>query len=109
MLWLFACGILTVVFVYGWVACDGDVSYGRLGKFPMPALFTWAPIVPPLVVSLKVATLDRTARTVFGDVGKAVAGLVVSVAIAASMPYLAAAVGGYEHDPAMDVPVESPD
>lgn len=50
VLWLFACGILTAVFVYGWVAYDGDVSYGRLGKFPLPAVFTWALILPPLVV-----------------------------------------------------------
>ncbi|MEQ9331310.1 hypothetical protein [Thalassobaculum sp.] len=293
VLWLFACGVLTAVFVYGWVAYDGDVSYGRLAKFPQPELFTWALVLPPfvvlvltrfgipvsttfliltsftaaalpsmllkslagygvaflvgivvymavsrafyskllatsgqpprsywvalqwistaflwsqwlvqdlanifaylprkldgtwlvfalivmlllhailfylrggaiqgivtsktntqdirsatvidfcyaliliffkelsqvpmsttwvflgllagrelaLVVSLKVATLDRTARTVFGDIGKAVAGLVVSIAIAASMPYIAAYTGAYAHDPAMDR-VVSPD
>lgn len=50
VLWLFACGILTAVFIYGWVAYDGDVSYGRLKKFPLPDLFTWALILPPLVV-----------------------------------------------------------
>lgn len=50
LLWLFAGAILTTVFIYGWVAYDGDVSYGRLSKFPMPDLFTWALILPPLVV-----------------------------------------------------------
>ena len=50
VLWLFACTILVAVFVYGWIAYDGDISYGRLEKFPMPGLFTWALIMPPLVV-----------------------------------------------------------
>lgn len=50
LLWLYAGGILTVVFLYGWAANDGDVSYGRLVNFPMPETFTWALILPPFVV-----------------------------------------------------------
>lgn len=50
VLWLFAGGILTVVFFYGWFAYDGDISYGRLETFPIPDLFTWALVLPPLIV-----------------------------------------------------------
>ncbi len=51
VLWLFACGILTVVFVYGWVTGGGDVSYGRLEKFPMPpGGITWVQVIPPLFI-----------------------------------------------------------
>lgn len=50
LLWLYACGILTAVFFYGWFVNDGDIAYGRLEKFPMPDLFTWALILPPFVV-----------------------------------------------------------
>lgn len=50
VLWLFAGGILTAVFFYGWFAYDGDISYGRLEKFPIPDLFTWALVLPPLIV-----------------------------------------------------------
>jgi phosphate/sulfate permease len=50
LLWLFASGVLTVVFVYSWVVYDGDIAYGRLEKFPMPEVFTWALILPPIVV-----------------------------------------------------------
>lgn len=35
VLWLFACSVLTAVFVYGWIANQGDVSYCRLKKFPL--------------------------------------------------------------------------
>ena len=61
-----------------------------------------------LVVSLKVSSLDRATRTTLGDMGKAVAGMAISVVIAMSMPYLAAYTGGYSHDPDA-VPVVSPD
>ncbi|MBT7759118.1 MAG: hypothetical protein HN732_17445 [Rhodospirillaceae bacterium] len=50
LLWLFASTVLTVVFIYSWVVYDGDIAYGRLEKFPMPEVFTWALILPPIVV-----------------------------------------------------------
>lgn len=50
VLWLFASAILTAVFFYGWIAYDGDISYGRLEKFPIPDLFTWALVLPPFIV-----------------------------------------------------------
>lgn len=51
MLWLYACAILVFVFVYGWYLNFGDVTYGRLEKFPMPTMgFTWLHIIPPLAI-----------------------------------------------------------
>ncbi len=51
VLWIFACGILTVVFVYGWISYDGDVSYGRLVNFPFPeGGISWVQVIPPLFI-----------------------------------------------------------
>ncbi len=50
VLWMFACGVLTVVFVYSYIVFSGDVTYGRLEKFPMPEPFTWIYVVPPFVL-----------------------------------------------------------
>lgn len=51
LLWAFACTVLMFVFVYGWYAYDGDVTYGRLAKFPEPSGgLTWLHIIPPLVI-----------------------------------------------------------
>ncbi len=50
VLWLFACGILTVVMCYGFFVV-GDVAYGRLNKFPLPpGGITWVQIVPPIFI-----------------------------------------------------------
>ncbi|TWT31810.1 PstS family phosphate ABC transporter substrate-binding protein [Blastopirellula retiformator] len=51
LLWAFACTVLMFVFVYGWYVNDGDVTYGRLAKFPEPAGgLTWLHIIPPIVI-----------------------------------------------------------
>jgi len=51
VLWLFACSVLMAVFIYGWLVNNGDVSYGRLEKFPMPdGGLSWIYVVPPLVI-----------------------------------------------------------
>ena len=50
MLWLFAGGILVAVFVYGYVAQGGDLSYGRLASVPEIEVYTWWMIVPPVVI-----------------------------------------------------------
>ena len=47
VLWLFGGGVITAVLVYGWVAHDGDVSYGRLEAIPVPEYFSWIYCVPP--------------------------------------------------------------
>ncbi len=50
ILWIFACTILTAVFLYGWFNYNGDISYGRLSKFPTPNPFTWIYIIPPIAL-----------------------------------------------------------
>ena len=39
VLWLFAGGILSLTLLYGYYTYNGDVSYGRLDKYPMPVNF----------------------------------------------------------------------
>jgi hypothetical protein len=49
VLWIFACSILVSVIVAGWILNDGDVAWGRLEKFPMPAGgVSWLHVIPPL-------------------------------------------------------------
>lgn len=50
ILWLFAGGILATTLVIGWFNYGGDVSYGRLEKYPLPSPFAWYYILPPLVL-----------------------------------------------------------
>ena len=50
LLWLFAGGILVAVFVYGYIAEEGDLSYGRLASVPEIQVFTWWMLIPPLVI-----------------------------------------------------------
>ncbi len=50
VLWLFAGSILTFTLVYGWYHYDGDVSYGRLEKYPHPEHFHWYYLLPPIVL-----------------------------------------------------------
>lgn len=53
LLWLYACSILVAVLVYGWVVNVGDVSYGRLEKFPEPlGGVTWLHAIPPIFILL---------------------------------------------------------
>lgn len=52
VLWLYAVGILYAVLIYGWMTHDGDTSYGRLDRIPLPRPFTWIYLVPPLVLLL---------------------------------------------------------
>lgn len=51
-LWLFACVILSIVFLYSWFAYHGDVSYGRLDRIPIPVPFSWIYLVPPVILLL---------------------------------------------------------
>ena len=51
VLWLFASGILAAVLAYGWFFHSGDVSYGRLEKFPAPqGGISWIHAIPPLAL-----------------------------------------------------------
>jgi len=50
VLWIFAMSILTATLVYGFYTNGGDVTYGRLTKFPPPETFSWIYILPPIVI-----------------------------------------------------------
>jgi hypothetical protein len=50
VLWLFASTILCAVMIYGYATNHGDVSYGRLEKFPLPENFSWFYVIPPFVL-----------------------------------------------------------
>ncbi len=50
VLWLFAGSILSATLIYGWATHGGDVSYGRLEKYPIPDPFNWYYLLPPLVL-----------------------------------------------------------
>ncbi len=56
VLWLFAGGILSITLIYGYVTHGGDVSYGRLEKYPMPDPFAWYYILPPIILMLLTRT-----------------------------------------------------
>lgn len=48
VLWAFAAAILTFTLVYGWHLNEGDVSYGRLSKIPLPQHIEWWYLLAPL-------------------------------------------------------------
>ena len=52
VLWIYASSILVVVLILGWIFYGGDVSYGRLEKFPFPPEggLQWYYAVPPLAI-----------------------------------------------------------
>ncbi len=50
VLWLFAMTVLSITLVYGYYTHGGDVSYGRLAKFPPPEHFSWIYLLPPIFV-----------------------------------------------------------
>ena len=50
VLWIFAISVLVATILYGFYTHGGDVSYGRLEKFPPPEHFSWVYLLPPLFV-----------------------------------------------------------
>ena len=50
VLFAFAGTLLTATMLYGWYAYDGDVSYERLSKYPLPQPMGWYYVLPPLVL-----------------------------------------------------------
>jgi len=51
-LFLFAGILLCITMVYGWHINDGDVSYQRLSKYPLPSPLAWYYLFPPLVLMI---------------------------------------------------------
>lgn len=47
-LWLYIGSILVVTLTIGWLS--GDISYGKLAKYPLPEPMTWVYVIPPLVL-----------------------------------------------------------
>lgn len=56
VLWLFAGSILSATLIYGYMTHGGDVSYGRLEKYPLPDPFAWYYLLPPLILMLLTRT-----------------------------------------------------
>lgn len=52
VLWAFTMFVLLVTLLYGYYANGGDISYGRLEKFPAvePAQFSWIYLLPPIFI-----------------------------------------------------------
>ncbi|SFC24957.1 hypothetical protein SAMN05421747_1073 [Parapedobacter composti] len=56
VLWFFAGGILTCTLIFGYLDHGGDVSYGRLEKYPLPDPFEWYFLLPPIILLLLTRT-----------------------------------------------------
>ncbi len=50
VLWGYAAIILSATLIIGWFLNDGDVTYGRLSKIPLPESVGWWFLLPPLVL-----------------------------------------------------------
>lgn len=50
ILWAYAAVILTATLFLGWLFNNGDVTYGRLSKIPLPETIDWWLALPPLVL-----------------------------------------------------------
>jgi hypothetical protein len=50
VLWLFSAGILSATLMAGWFFFDGDVTFGRLDKIPLPDELHWWLLIPPVAL-----------------------------------------------------------
>src|SRR5690606_14234407 len=50
VLWAFAGSILTFTLLFGYFNYGGDVSYGRLEKYPLSTPLAWYFILPPIIL-----------------------------------------------------------
>ncbi|GAA3597700.1 hypothetical protein Q4Q39_20360 [Flavivirga amylovorans] len=48
LLWFYAAIILAITLIYGWFVHNGDVSYGRLIKIPLPDQLEWWYLLAPM-------------------------------------------------------------
>jgi phosphate/sulfate permease len=52
VLWIFAACILAGVLLFGWYWNSGDAAYGLLTSIPLPEVFHWWHVAPPLLLLL---------------------------------------------------------
>jgi phosphate/sulfate permease len=64
ILWAYAASILTATLFVGWWLNNGDVTYGRLSKIPLPETMQWWLVLPPLIL-LIVTQLGLPVSTTF--------------------------------------------
>ncbi len=50
VLWAYASIILAATLFYGWYIHNGDVSYNRLNKIPLPEALMWWHLIAPLIL-----------------------------------------------------------
>ncbi len=50
ILWAYASIILTATLIYGWYFYNGDVSYNRLDRIPLPETLMWWHLIAPLTL-----------------------------------------------------------
>lgn len=50
VLWAYASIILAATLFYGWYIYNGDVSYNRLNKIPLPEALMWWHLIAPLIL-----------------------------------------------------------
>ena len=50
LIWLFACTVLVLTFVWGWYIDDGDMAFGRLDRIPFAEHFYWWHVLPPIIL-----------------------------------------------------------
>lgn len=50
VLWIYASIILTATLFYGWYIYNGDVSYNRLNKIPLPEALMWWHLIAPITL-----------------------------------------------------------
>ncbi len=56
VLWFFAGSILSATLLYSWYSYGGDVSYGRLQRYPFIEDISWPYLLPPLVLLILTRT-----------------------------------------------------
>ncbi|MFZ5939401.1 MAG: hypothetical protein ACOYXB_02400 [Bacteroidota bacterium] len=64
ILWAYAAVILTGTLLIGWYFNNGDVTYGRLSKIPLPAEMEWYLLLPPVAL-LVITQLGFPVSTTF--------------------------------------------
>lgn len=85
------------------------IFFKELSNVPMSTTWVFLGLLAGreigLVLMLRVTSLRQAGTTAARDMGKALIGLAVSIAVAFLMPYLAAYTGGFTHDHAHPVTI----